>query len=106
FPSPWRANHRGLHSFPTRRSSDLASSAQRCTTEIKSTSASTSSRWTPVATRPCHGRLGERRPLRALTKRWCWTPRSAARCSSRRSEEHTSELQSPYDLVCRLLLEK
>src|SRR6266705_6154098 len=24
---------------------------------------------------------------------------------SRRSEEHTSELQSPYDLVCRLLLE-
>src|SRR5207248_7011201 len=26
--------------------------------------------------------------------------------SSWRSEEHTSELQSPYDLVCRLLLEK
>src|SRR5437867_3985342 len=26
--------------------------------------------------------------------------------SSQRSEEHTSELQSPYDLVCRLLLEK
>src|SRR5207248_7437473 len=25
---------------------------------------------------------------------------------SNRSEEHTSELQSPYDLVCRLLLEK
>src|SRR5207248_9321968 len=24
----------------------------------------------------------------------------------RRSEEHTSELQSPYDLVCRLLLVK
>src|SRR6266705_5695598 len=23
-----------------------------------------------------------------------------------RSEDHTSELQSPYDLVCRLLLEK
>src|SRR5437867_4520310 len=33
---------------------------------------------------------------------------SATSCSSgsRRSEEHTSELQSPYDLVCRLLLEK
>src|SRR5437867_7948009 len=35
-----------------------------------------------------------------------------ARCSCKggaagqRSEEHTSELQSPYDLVCRLLLEK
>src|SRR5207248_9799217 len=28
------------------------------------------------------------------------------RYAARRSEEHTSELQSPYDLVCRLLLEK
>src|SRR5207248_2465180 len=29
------------------------------------------------------------------------------RCTQKvRSEEHTSELQSPYDLVCRLLLEK
>src|SRR5256885_4318028 len=27
-------------------------------------------------------------------------------CLSRRSEEHTSELQSPCNLVCRLLLEK
>src|SRR5207247_8632771 len=27
-------------------------------------------------------------------------------CSSTRSEEHTSELQSRVDLVCRLLLEK
>src|SRR5207248_6335039 len=27
-------------------------------------------------------------------------------CRVQRSEEHTSELQSPYDLVCRLLLEK
>src|SRR5207248_11681000 len=29
-----------------------------------------------------------------------------ALCRNPRSEEHTSELQSPYDLVCRLLLEK
>src|SRR5207248_10714345 len=29
-----------------------------------------------------------------------------ARARASRSEEHTSELQSPYDLVCRLLLEK
>src|SRR3989454_3003120 len=35
----------------------------------------------------CHGRPGRRR-------------------LSRRSEEHTSELQSPCNLVCRLLLEK
>src|SRR5207248_11044326 len=31
---------------------------------------------------------------------------SGRRGFHRRSEEHTSELQSPYDLVCRLLLEK
>src|SRR5207249_9172779 len=30
----------------------------------------------------------------------------AAHRSGRRSEEHTSELQSRFDLVCRLLLEK
>src|SRR5207248_11513423 len=40
-----------------------------------------------------------------------WTPSTISRQSVRnsspaRSEEHTSELQSPYDLVCRLLLEK
>src|SRR5574342_971666 len=29
-----------------------------------------------------------------------------SRAASTRSEEHTSELQSPPDLVCRLLLEK
>src|SRR5437868_8472264 len=31
---------------------------------------------------------------------------SPARAARRRSEEHTSELQSRFDLVCRLLLEK
>src|SRR3989454_11504456 len=33
---------------------------------------------------------------------WIVSPRK----SRRRSEEHTSELQSPCNLVCRLLLEK
>src|SRR5687768_17901334 len=33
-------------------------------------------------------------------------PRSAAISGRRRSEEHTSELQSRLHLVCRLLLEK
>src|SRR5437868_12922567 len=32
--------------------------------------------------------------------------RCAIRARRRRSEEHTSELQSRFDLVCRLLLEK
>src|SRR5438874_7265606 len=37
----------------------------------------------------------------------CWTGNRPTRPSSRRrSEEHTSELQSRRDLVCRLLLEK
>src|SRR5437868_13660117 len=35
------------------------------------------------------------------------SPPGHCRCSSsKRSEEHTSELQSRFDLVCRLLLEK
>src|SRR5438094_9548497 len=34
-----------------------------------------------------------------------WSAMSCVRPLAR-SEEHTSELQSPYDLVCRLLLEK
>src|SRR5207248_10779004 len=34
------------------------------------------------------------------------SPRDRGISRDRRSEEHTSELQSPYDLVCRLLLGK
>src|SRR5256885_10721482 len=34
------------------------------------------------------------------------TARSCAPLADNRSEEHTSELQSPCNLVCRLLLEK
>src|SRR5699024_12683833 len=40
--------------------------------------------------------ITEPETLRAKSHRWCDT----------RSEEHTSELQSRFDLVCRLLLEK
>src|SRR5438270_2009384 len=38
--------------------------------------------------------------------RAAWWPRAWPRPCSRRSEEHTSELQSQSNLVCRLLLEK
>src|SRR5437867_8110366 len=69
---PAAGPHRHLHSFPTRRSSDL--SPPGC--------------W--------RGGTGAgRRP-----------PRARASPVGTRSEEHTSELQSPYELVCRLLLEK
>src|SRR5437763_1196377 len=46
-------------------------------------------------------------PTNASHARRCQS-RSGAhnRCSTSRSEEHTSELQSPMYLVCRLLLEK
>src|SRR2546426_5774195 len=49
--------------------------------------------------------------LRSLTaSSSVWTPKTSVRKNSsgarRRSEEHTSELQSPCNLVCRLLLEK
>src|SRR5690242_13234244 len=63
-------HYRNLHSFPTRRSSDL--------------------RWCPAAL-----------ALLGLPPR-----RGALRACHRRSEEHTSELQSHVNLVCRLLLEK
>src|SRR5258708_18964826 len=47
-------------------------------------------------------------PWSSTAARSCWacaTMRAAA-ASRARSEEHTSELQSPDHLVCRLLLEK
>src|SRR5256885_6434058 len=63
-----------------------------------------------------HERLGGRRQFRLLRKGLDLEgdahPTAAARAHQsqhvrqRRSEEHTSELQSPCNLVCRLLLEK
>src|SRR5258708_21995001 len=56
--------------------------------------------------------MPERRPLikRAdqASVRWWFGPESPPGLArpKRRSEEHTSELQSPDHLVCRLLLEK
>src|SRR5436190_11755893 len=73
-------NHRDLHSFPTRRSSDLSlladATAEACT----------------ACGSGKEGHAG-------------WTTGGSASIRVR-SEEHTSELQSHSDLVCRLLLEK
>src|SRR5256885_16299971 len=50
--------------------------------------------------------------FRSISRRNRSVPRRAASSgrstltATRRSEEHTSELQSPCNLVCRLLLEK
>src|SRR5438876_8265197 len=47
---------------------------------------------------------GRRRQCAADRLHCCWPQGSDIR--NERSEEHTSELQSPVQLVCRLLLEK
>src|SRR5690606_41367823 len=69
---------RDLHSFPTRRSSDLA--------------------W---VLGKLADRLGGKRQQEVLSQAL-----DAALAIEDRSEEHTSELQSRENLVCRLLLEK
>src|SRR5256885_14678564 len=47
-----------------------------------------------------------RSPLRGPGRTRRTRPRHSRDIEDRRSEEHTSELQSPCNLVCRLLLEK
>src|SRR5205814_6893647 len=83
-------DHRDLHSFPTRRSSDLKTN--RSCRLAKLAIHSSSSR---VKTLP-EGLAGE---FSTIARVRSVTVRS-------RSEEHTSELQSLRHLVCRLLLEK
>src|SRR5690606_41692935 len=80
---------RDPHSFPTRRSSDLLAP--------RSSQARSASRRPPAP--PSTSGSGSRTGSRTRSTR---RPSSA----SPRSEEHTSELQSRENLVCRLLLEK
>src|SRR5690606_41781640 len=56
-----------------------------------------------LGTRP---RAAAARPARALFATAISKPRTPIRRQPFRSEEHTSELQSRENLVCRLLLEK
>src|SRR5207302_1874491 len=69
--------------------------------------ASLSTRWRarPESPRPCIVASSSRFPASSTTHQRC-TPASVRRAVQRRSEEHTSELQSRENLVCRLLLEK
>src|SRR5436190_10285733 len=77
--------HKNLHSFPTRRSSDLK--------QQRSESIIFSSINTRILFNQKLHNLNKSIPTRNQQRR-------------RRSEEHTSELQSHSDIVCRLLLEK
>src|SRR5690348_18186091 len=84
--------HRDLHSFPTRRSSDLL------TPDFDS--------WVEAFTWAPDSRTiyfeAEEKAVKPL-----WSVTIAGNDVRKvRSEEHTSELQSPVHLVCRLLLEK
>src|SRR5438094_5561170 len=76
-------HHPALHSFPTRRSSDLRTVSPTCAWPASS----------------CAESFRVRRMV-------LWYARCRTDCKTIRSEEHTSELQSPYEIVCRLLLEK
>src|SRR5688500_19952752 len=59
-----------------------------------------------VRSRPERGRLDQLEcPPSAAERLYCFVEIFPRVCG-RRSEEHTSELQSPCNLVCRLLLEK
>src|SRR5205807_9781874 len=84
-------DHRDLPSFPTRRSSDLETSGG-CGRDARTPSSDPPRRLAPPTLRDWH------------------LPSAAERlrryADGGRSEEHTSELQSPCNLVCRLLLEK
>src|SRR5207244_11258820 len=83
FPPPL-VPHIRLPSFPTRRSSDLSGRS---------------------AIRMTFARSCERSGIASSRKITCGSCR-LRRWIRWRSEEHTSELQSPDHLVCRLLLEK
>src|SRR5947208_16267741 len=79
-------DHRDLHSFPTRRSSDL-------------------SRFSNATARPRRQHIISVSAI-AATINGNQPPSGILWTFAERSEEHTSELQSPDHLVCRLLLEK
>src|SRR5207249_9379515 len=81
--------HPDLHSFPTRRSSDLEYKVLLRASERMKEDAT------------CRQLLAEVERIAQDIERAAQEGREPVR-----SEEHTSELQSRFDLVCRLLLEK
>src|SRR5574337_729443 len=61
----------------------------------------------PAVSRRAHAAVSPHAALRGKQPiRYTPSSRRSNRPSCMRSEEHTSELQSPLNLVCRLLLEK
>src|SRR5699024_12871249 len=99
-------HHRALHPFPTRRSSDLAPPT---TAGVGMTSPGVSKRHccSPVSGSRLSTPLS---PVPRISSGWVGSKKRLPNPTKirppllRRSEEHTSELQSRFDLVCRLLL--
>src|SRR5258708_8144633 len=60
----------------------------------------------PISPPSMNGRSSASRSRTALSSRSTWRSSAVISIARSRSEEHTSELQSPDHLVCRLLLEK
>src|SRR5436309_6206134 len=92
----WYGDHLDLLSFPTRRSSDLGTDGL-CNTGRTAPAGSPRRPLYPSANAP-----GRQRGM-AVPGGPGWR---SERVRAPRSEEHTSELQSRENLVCRLLLEK
>src|SRR5205807_9146243 len=100
------SSHPNLHSFPTRRSSDLYSLVMR-----RGLPEDGADGQLIMAGHEAMLAQWFHRPLKRsdieLARRW-FAEQSAVKVFPHalwdRSEEHTSELQSPCNLVCRLLL--
>src|SRR5205807_8788018 len=99
------SSHLVPHSFPTRRSSDLAAS-----TRVRQEIAPLNRPKADVRFRLADGRVVTGAQLREASRDSSTHAFHVAMVIAAllllRSEEHTSELQSPCNLVCRLLLEK
>src|SRR3712207_7370905 len=91
---------RDLHSFPTRRSPDLGWVSVGVEADTAAFAVESIRRWGCKLGKARHPEAG-----RLTITADCGGSNGAAR-RPRRSEEHTSELQSRQYLVCRLLLEK
>src|SRR5690606_39968505 len=91
---------RDLRSFPTRRSSDLQAWMRKCSMPRCSGVSSTCQWSLPRCT------MGSACHSSSAVMRHSTSAHDCGRGKAGRSEEHTSELQSRENLVCRLLLEK
>src|SRR5205823_9762601 len=97
-------DHRDLHSFPTRRSSDLEY-GQWLSEFYKFVASSRQPRY-DLVTAQVRDQDERDSPRRTVCYERLLLPWKTPSNEVLRSEEHTSELQSLAYLVCRLLLEK